>query len=137
MTKNLKNKKILATSVYKGKISANNIDIKENEGFYESNGKIIKTILPLPVTNLTIQQEILTWQSNYKKFAITISKNKNFTNPPIFKYKTFVLRKTSHCQATINMEYLTSNIRRFFRGKKENGISNIFWLTNSSAGNVF
>ena len=83
----IKNEKTLATSVYSGAITTDKIKIKENEGFYTKNGEIIKTILPLPVKELKIEN-ILKWTSPYKKFVITISRDKKFIKTPILRYKT-------------------------------------------------
>ena len=41
--------------MYSGAITTDKIKIKENEGFYTKNGEIIKTILPLPVKELKIE----------------------------------------------------------------------------------
>ncbi len=77
-----------AVSVFNGEIKSKNIVVAKNEGLI-----VAKTIqkLPLPkkVSDIKIQTEpklTISWKSPYKEFKILISKDKNFSNPPIYSY---------------------------------------------------
>jgi len=87
------NSRKLATSVYEGYIKAKNIDIKANEGMILDQGKIIETKLPEKINNMEISTDknyntIVSWESPYKQFSITLSRNKDFSTTPIIKYTT-------------------------------------------------
>jgi tetratricopeptide (TPR) repeat protein/two-component sensor histidine kinase len=86
-------KHLLASSVYEGKIKAKNYLISQDKGLIY-NGKNLKTQpLPTKISNINIRYNYpknitVLYSSEYNDFLITVSKSKNFSNPPIYKYKT-------------------------------------------------
>ncbi|QCT94152.1 hypothetical protein FE773_02860 [Caminibacter mediatlanticus TB-2] len=87
----IKEKKLLASSVYSGRIKAKNLLINKNEGLLSKNGKIKKEPLPNPPKNIIIKEDknhniILSWDNPTKFTILTISKSKNFDTAPIYNY---------------------------------------------------
>ncbi len=85
--------KTFATSVYKGQIQAGKTKIGQNEGLIKKRNRLIKENLPEKVANVNIttgknHNINFTWESKYKNFIITISRDKNFADIPLAKYQT-------------------------------------------------
>jgi len=86
-------KEILATSVYEGKIKSENTIVNQNEGLIYKKNHLIKEHLPQKVSSLSASEDAnhnlqLCWESRYKKFIVTLSRDKKFENIPLLKYNT-------------------------------------------------
>jgi len=84
-------KKTTAVSVYKGAIGNKKIKVAQNEGLVVKQHPQ-KVKLPNPVNNLIAinkKEEIeIAFSSEYKKFKITASMDKEFKKAPIYEYLT-------------------------------------------------
>ncbi|AZV47117.1 hypothetical protein C3L23_07475 [Nautilia sp. PV-1] len=83
----------LATSVYKGSIQAGDTNVMKNEGLIYKKNRLVKENLPAEVTNIVITTDRnyntdVSWDSPYKNFVITLSRDKNFANIPLIKLNT-------------------------------------------------
>ena len=81
-------KNTLATSVYQGEIQAGKIKVSQNEGLIYKKNSLVKEKLPKKVSNIFIhtnnnQNIIVSWESPYKNFILTLSRDRNL---PMFLY---------------------------------------------------
>lgn len=80
-----------AVSVYKGAIGNKNIKVEKNQGLLVKN-KPVKVPLPTPVDNLHSidrKEEIeIRWSSDYNRFKLVASMDKNFKKAPVLEFKT-------------------------------------------------
>jgi len=86
-------KGILATSVYAGKIISGNTEVNKNEGLIYKKNHLVKEKLPERVQNIETYSDKnfnlhINWQSPYKSFTVTLSRDAKFEEVPLLKYQT-------------------------------------------------
>ncbi len=89
----IKQQKLTATSVYKGKIKAKNSTVKQGEGLVKKGDKITIEYLPEAVKNIIVTSVKngnikISWNSKYQNFKLLISPTVKMNTAPLFEYTT-------------------------------------------------